>query len=255
MGHTHILSMNNPEIKQIGLLLCDDVDPEARDEYGSYDQIFQNAIDPSTRQIKLTPIRCYQGEPLPSLKSHPHAFDGYLISGSRYSVYENKQWIKDLIQFVSQCWDLDIKVVGICFGHQLIAHALGGKTEKAGVGWGFGIHTARITEKQPWMTGYRQLNGDSYNLIVIHQDQVVTLPKHFKTIASHDFCPNSMIVADDKMLGIQGHPELSKAYCENRARERRHRIGEATYQAALASLSHRQAHGDIILGWIRRFFS
>ena len=249
----------NPPLK-IGLLLCDDVDADARAQYGTYTEMFKQGLDSSQSNIKLAPFRCFEGEALPE----PEEFDGYIISGSRYSVYEDLPWINDLKPFIQQCWEKNIKVVGICFGHQLIAHALGGKTEKADVGWGFGIHSSKITKKQSWMgdpltdeTDQKEskLPADLYNLIVIHQDQVVDVPSQFETIAQNDFCPNSMIVAGDKMLGIQGHPEFSKEFCAFRAEFRRELIGEEVYQSTLHSLADNQLNSNVIMRWIKNFLS
>ena len=242
--------MNKSKTLNIGLLLCDDVDAVYREKYGNYAAMFQQSLDPSREKIKLTPFRCYENETLPVAQN----FDGFLISGSKYGVYEDEKWIKNLMDFVRQCWLLEVKVVGICFGHQLIAQALGGQTEKAKVGWGFGIHSAKITERQKWMRDVESLPSDFYNLVVIHQDQVVKIPEHFRTIAENDFCPNSMMVADGKMLGIQGHPEFSKAFCKLRADFRRELIGEEIYRATRNSLKNNDTHSAIILGWIMNFF-
>jgi len=234
---------------RIGLLLCDDVDEAYRDQYGTYSEMFQSSIDESAEFIELVPVYCHLDETLPA----PEDFDGYIISGSRYSVYEPRPWILDLQEFVGRCWQQNVKIVGICFGHQLIAHALGGKTEKAGAGWGFGIHAATVTEPQSWMKGLNDLTANVYNLIVIHQDQVMEIPPAFTTIAENDFCPHSMIVAHGKMLGIQGHPEFNKAFCKFRATLRRERIGEEVYQSALHSLRTQNTHSETILGWVKAF--
>jgi GMP synthase-like glutamine amidotransferase len=238
-----------PNKPRIGLILCDDVDESARQQYGTYAQMFQDSLDPNEENLDLVPIRCFEGETLPD----PGDFDGYVISGSRYSVYEDRQWISDLLEFVRQCWTREVRVVGICFGHQVIAHALGGKTEKADVGWGFGIQTAKITHRQGWMTDTDTLNGDLYNLIVIHQDQVVEMPPQFRTIAENDFCPNSMIVADGKMLGIQGHPEFSKEFCRFRADYRRDIIGPEVYETTVSSLTELESHAPTVLKWVTNF--
>ena len=232
-----------------GLLLADDIDVDARDQYGTYSLMFKQGLDPSGNQINLTSFRVFEGEPLPEID----AFDAYVISGSRYGVYEGYPWIDRLMDFVRRCWQFDKKVVGICFGHQLIAHALGGKTEKADVGWGFGIHSARLTANKSWMTERDTLNGDVMNLIVIHQDQIIELPPGFQTIAENDFCPNSMIVADGKMLGIQGHPEFSKEFCRFRANFRRKLIGEEIFNETLSSLAEKQTHAPTILKWVNNF--
>ncbi len=241
--------MNNPDPLKIGLLLCDDVDASAQPQYGTYTRMFQHSIDPSAQRIHLQPVRCFAGEALPE----PAEFDGYLITGSRYSVYQGLPWIGLLQHFIRQCWEQHVKIVGICFGHQLIAHALGGKTQPAAAGWGFGIHSAKITDKQPWMTDIGELDGDIYNLVVIHQDQVVDVPAQFKSIATSDFCPNSMIVAPDKMLGIQGHPEFSKEFCAFRAQCRKDVIGPETYRATLRSLAENETHSSTILRWVDNF--
>ncbi len=239
--------LNNP--LNIGLLLCDDFDPAQQEEYGTYTRMFQDKLDPSAQTIALTPIRCFEEGCLPK----PKDFDGYIITGSRSSVYEDLPWIAVLQAFIRQCWDEDIKMIGICFGHQLLAHSLGGKTEKAKAGWGFGIHSAKLTEKRHWMTGTENLDDDLYNLIVIHQDQVVDVPPQFTTIAGSDFCPNSMIVAENKMLGIQGHPEFNKAFCQSRAERRKETIGAEVYQSTLHSLATNETHSKTVLTWVNNF--
>ena len=241
--------MPNPHPLRVGLILCDEVDPSAQAQYGTYAQMYQDGIDPSEKNICLAPIRCFEGDALPQ----PAEYDGYIITGSRYGVYEDLPWIGALQEFIRACWAQDAKVVGICFGHQMIAHALGGKTEKAKAGWGFGIQSAKIIDRKPWMTDIEHLNGDRYNLIVIHQDQVVDVPPQFKTIAANEFCPNSMIVADDKMLGIQGHPEFNKTFCRFRAEFRKEMIGAEVYQATLHSLAENETDSKTVFNWINNF--
>ncbi len=238
---------------RIGLLLCDDIDEEDREQHGSYTTMFQNALDADAEEIHLTAIRCFEGETLPQ----PRAFDGYLISGSRYGVYEDRPWIKSLQQFVVDCWEQNVRMVGICFGHQLIAHSLGGRTEKAECGWGFGIQAAQVTDRKSWMDDsgqcMRSLDDGRYNLVVIHQDQVVKVPPEFETIAANDFCPNSMIVADNKMLGIQGHPEFDKEFCASRAAFRKELIGAEVYRNTLRSLAQQDTDSAMVMQWIHNF--
>ncbi|WP_423906686.1 homoserine O-acetyltransferase/O-succinyltransferase family protein [Candidatus Spongiihabitans sp.] len=254
-GHNQTYNMSMPNNNRlnnplsVGLLLCDDVDQSAQAQYGNYAQMFQNGVDPSKKSISLTPIRCFEGEALPQ----PTEYDGYIITGSRCGAYEDLPWIGVLQAFIQESWEQKTKVVGICFGHQLIAHSLGGKTEKAAAGWGFGIHSAKIIDRKPWMTDTDNLNRDRYNLIVIHQDQVVNVPPQFKTIAENDFCPNSMIVADNKMLGIQGHPEFNKAFCRERAEFRKELLGPEVYQATLNSLAKNETHSKTVFNWVNNF--
>ncbi len=230
----------------IGLLLCDDVPVDGRERFGDYTGMFSRGINAVDSAIRLTPYNAYQGE----LPANPDDHDGYLISGSAASVFEDKDWIRALMAFVRQCRDAGVRMVGICFGHQLIAHALGGETIRSPKGWGFGIHSASLTDNPNWMDA----DDPDFKLVVIHQDQVVKLPPGFTAIASNDFCPNSVITDNNLMLGIQGHPEFSKEYCAYRADFRRELIGEEKHQEAMEQLSSNDTQAGKVLGWVSRFF-
>ena len=255
--------MNDSPILQVGLLLCDDVDESAQARYGTYTEMFRRGINAVDANLVLTPIRCHQGE----MPDSPDDFDAFLISGSRHGVYDPPPWIAQLQDFVRRCRERRRKTVGICFGHQLIAHALGGETRKADAGWGMGIQSAALTETLPWM-GNESMDNESmdnsdlraagaykpgYNLVVLHQDQVVALPPGFRVIAKNDFCPISMFVGDDVMLGIQGHPEFDKKYCEFRVNARRELVSREQYRQSLASLEQMELDSARVLGWVARF--
>ena len=235
----------NDQSLDIGLLLCDDVPEDGRERFGNYLGMFQRGLDAVDDDIVLTPYNAYLGE----LPARPAAHDGYLISGSGASVFEDKQWIRDLMAFVRDVDAANRNVVGICFGHQLIAHALGGRTERSDRGWGFGIHNTRLERVPAWM----RAGSPEYRLVVIHQDQVEVLPEGFDTIATNDFCPNSMITNGRNMLGVQGHPEFDKDYCEYRARFRRETIGEAKLEETLDSLANNETDSSVVLGWVSDF--
>ncbi|MGI9311885.1 MAG: glutamine amidotransferase-related protein [bacterium] len=241
---------------RVGLLLCDDVDETAQARYGTYAAMFQSGLRAADAGLEAVAVNCHLGE----MPESPDAFDAYIISGSRHAAYDSLPWIIALRAFVRSCRERRRKTVGICFGHQLIAHALGGETRKAAAGWGFGIQSARITAPQPWMDApqrepQRESPRDNgrYNLVVIHQDQVVKLPPDAHAIAANDFCPISMFVADDVMLGIQGHPEFDKAFCAFRADRRKQMIGAQTHRRALESLAKMEPDSAEVFGWIARF--
>lgn len=241
--------MNNSSQTRVGLLLCDDIDEEVRAQHGTYTEIFSNAFQDAESNLTLHPIACYQGE----FPNSVDDYDAFLISGSRQAAYDTLPWILQLQEFVRSCWEQRKKTVGICFGHQVIAHALGGETKKADVGWGIGIHQTQITKPQKWMKDSQLCESDNYNLIVLHQDQVVTLPPGFSVIAKNDFCPISMYVADDVMLGIQGHPEFDKAFCEYRLGTRKEKLSEDVYSNALDSLQNMELDSTQVMGWVARF--
>src|SRR4051794_20137775 len=115
---------------------------------------------------------------LPSGGNH----DACLITGSPAGVYEALPWIAGLLDFIRSA--ADRKMVGICFGHQAMAEALGGKVEKSHRGWGAGLHHYRVDRTEPWMDSQAAIAAPAS-----HQDQVVVQPPHTETVASSDFTP------------------------------------------------------------------
>jgi GMP synthase (glutamine-hydrolysing) len=129
--------------------------------------------------------------------------DGWLITGSKHGVYEGHDWIAPLEKFVRKVYAADIPLVGVCFGHQIIAQALGGKVEKYSGGWSVG-HAAYEMEDCE----------DPVLLNAWHQDQVVALPQDARVIGSSAFCKYAMLAYGDKVLTVQPHPEFSDHFVE-----------------------------------------
>jgi len=125
-----------------------------------------------------------------------HAADGWLITGSKHGAYEDLPFIPPLEAFIREAYAAHVPMVGICFGHQIIAQALGGKVEKFGGGWAVGPTTYRI-------------GGQDYSLNAWHQDQVTELPEGAEVIGGNDFCRNAALVYDDRILTTQPHPEFT----------------------------------------------
>jgi len=180
---------------RIGILqtgLCPD---ELIDEHGEYDVMFARFLD--GYGFEFEGFRVIEGA-FPSATSEA---DGWLITGSKYGAYENLDWIAQLEDFIREVYSDNIPIVGICFGHQIIAQALGGKVEKFAGGWSVG--------KQHY-----QLNGveGGVDLMAWHQDQVVELPPEAEVIGSSDFCRYAAIAYGKKALSVQAHPEFDAGF-------------------------------------------
>lgn len=134
--------------------------------------------------------------------------DAWMITGSKFGVYESHTWIEKLKVFLRQAYQADIPIIGICFGHQILAEALGGRVIKSDKGWGVGIHQYPIHRNHSWMMG----DEETLSIQAYHQDQVVEVPEDAEVVAGTDFCPNALLVYGNKALSFQGHPEFGEDY-------------------------------------------
>ena len=174
--------------------------------------------------------------------------EAWIITGSPKAAYDKDLWITELGEFVRQIHDQKKKLIGICFGHQLIAHYLGGQTAKSVNGWGVGVHEFRILKSKPWMRPeFKQVS-----LLFSHQDQVVKLPPGAELLAESDFCPYQMYTIGQHILSLQGHPEFNAGFAKGRMDSRVSRIGQSKYDLAVKSLA-RTTHSTEVGGWMNSF--
>jgi len=135
--------------------------------------------------------------------------DAWLITGSRYGAYEDHDWIPPLEDFIRQVFAAGQPMVGICFGHQVIAQALGGKVEKFSGGWSVGRVEYAL---DPSIFADAAVADGSTPLMAFHQDQVVEAPETAVTVGSTDFCKHAALLYDNRILTIQPHPEFDKGF-------------------------------------------
>lgn len=178
----------------------------------------------------------------------PDAHDAYMITGSRHAAYEDLPWIHRLAALIRELDAARKPLVGICFGHQLIAQALGGRVEKASQGWGVGVHRTNITARAAWMDQAEP----QLQLIVSHQDQVVELPGRAELLAGSEFCPVAMYRVESHLFAMQAHPEFSHDYSRELMQVRRPIIGEERIEAGLHSLAQ-PVDAARVAGWLLAF--
>jgi GMP synthase-like glutamine amidotransferase len=228
----------------IALLACDDVPSRFRHIAGGYQDMFDALLRPHMPDLAFTRYDVREGE----IPATPDAHDVYLCTGSRHSVYDAVDWIEPLKAFVRDIHDTGKTFVGICFGHQLLAQALGGEVTKAEQGWGIGVLDMDIVQPEPWMQPAQNHCAIQY----MHGDQVQHLPPESTLLAVAPHCPVAMFKVRETMLGIEGHPEFPAAYEEALLLSRRERIGADAVDAALASLA-RPTDQDLAGSWIVKF--
>lgn len=208
--------------KKTALLVCDHVQPQFRIEHGAYPEMFKNLFPELQFESFFV---CDDYFP------HIDDFETFIISGSKLSVYDDIKWIQDLVDYTKLAFDKKKKILGVCFGHQLIAEALGGKVEKAKEGYLIGVHEFELIVKEQWMEPYQS----PINILMLCQDQVTKLPPNSIILARSIDCPVSMFKMDDRILGIQGHPEFTKEYNKAVFESRIGKIGQDKVDQANAS--------------------
>ncbi|MGF1667889.1 MAG: type 1 glutamine amidotransferase [Acidimicrobiia bacterium] len=188
---------------RVGILACDHVLPEFADIAGDYPDMFVGLFG-EYPGVELVTYDLTAGGFPESLGE----CDGWITTGSRRSVYEDEDWIVRFAELVRAAADKGRPFVGVCFGHQMLAHALGGRVLRSERGWGVGVKSVLLDGYEPWM-------GDTppvYAALNSHADQVVEPPPGAEVLGGNDHCPVSIMRVGDRMLGIQGHPEFVPAY-------------------------------------------
>ena len=229
---------------RIGILKTDQVREDLVGEFGEYPDMFMALLAPVDPELEFVVYDVEQGE----YPGDIDEVDAYLMTGSKSSVYEDKEWIHRLSDFVRELHEHRKKLVGICFGHQMVAHALGGRTEKSDKGWGVGAHEALFHRIPEWHDG----EDPEFVLLVSHQDQVVETAPGTEVLAGSDFCENAVCQLGDHILTLQGHPEFIKAYSDQIMELRREQIGEERYHGGKESLA-RPLDRERVADWIVKF--
>jgi GMP synthase-like glutamine amidotransferase len=181
----------------------------------------------------------------------PVECDAYAITGSPRGVYDMDEWIAALQQFIRDSYQAGRKLVGVCFGHQILAHSLGGHTEKSEKGWGFGLKTFDIIKPKTWMSG----KSERCTLYFVHQDQVIRLPPEAELLGGDDFCPNAFFTIDNRVLSIQGHPEFSVRIMRDLLVVIKEQLGPQRYQEAARSLDSGTPDNQLMAQWMVNFLT
>lgn len=229
---------------KVGILQCDEVLDKLQPQFGRYIDMIQHMFSGVDAELHFDVFDC-RAKHFPDNHS---SYDFFITTGSRHSAYDPEPWIPETIDFIKQLNEQRIKLIGICFGHQLIAKAFGYPVENSGKGWGIGVATNRVISSPTWM----EEKPDQINIIVSHQDQVAALPENAMVIAESDFCPYFIVQWNDHFLSIQGHPEWTREYSRALMKERRSIIPEERLNRGLSSLKH-EPDNHLFVGWIMDF--
>ena len=228
------------------LIQCGHIPDNLQHISGDFADIFHRFFAKYEPSIQLDVYDATTGElPAENVKT-----DGFLFSGSAHSAYENQKWILQLKRFIRQLYRKRRKMVGICFGHQIIAASLGGSVKRSSKGWGVGVQRVDIKKQMSWMVPAVM----KCSVLVSYQDQIETLPPGAIVLGRNAHCRHFMYAIEDFVLGIQGHPEAEKTFAAALYNYRIEQIGKKTVQKAINSLEKTVDHA-IWARWITNFFS
>lgn len=223
---------------KIIVLLCDVFEDIMPFEDISYNSMISDAFLSVKADIKFEFYEAFARE-LPDTIEDDAI---YLIPGSRSDAYADIPWLNELRHFIEELHDEKAKIIGICFGHQLIADTLGGRVEKAVSGVGLGIRDAQICIPQV----AKQFEHACFTLHNYHQDQVVILPKEAKLVASSNFCPIEAYSIGKHIFCLQGHPEFDSNYMRFLIRNHSFNVSEIIRMKALKTLERDTNNTDTL---------
>ncbi len=192
---------------KVGILAAGITPDSLLPEFGSYAGMFVTLLGQQAADFEFE-IFDVREDIFPANAS---VCDAWLITGSRSNVYEALPWMLKLNDLIREIDANKQPLVGICFGHQIIADALGGKVAKFDGGWGVGIHQYETVQGIAPVAGLTEKLAE-FSICAMHQDQVVEKPSRATRFAQSSFCENAGLVYDQHIVTLQGHPEFSKAY-------------------------------------------
>jgi GMP synthase (glutamine-hydrolysing) len=187
-------------LKQITLIKTGGTIPEIRQQYGDFEKWFADGLGVSSVQQ----VDVFRNQPLPSLEET----SAVVISGSAAMVSHREDWSEATAQWLKQAVEAGLPVLGVCYGHQLLAHALGGKVGLNPNGRQIGTVPTKsldLATNDP-LLGHLPIEFSSQTS---HSESVLELPPNAVRLATSPLDDNFAIRFSEKAWGVQYHPEFS----------------------------------------------
>jgi GMP synthase-like glutamine amidotransferase len=231
---------------KLTIIQTGDVPLPLRDRFGPYRRMFEDMFDRTGQGFSYDMVAASDGEPLPD----PTTLEGIVITGSPAGVYDTFPWLDPLRSFIRGAYSSHTPMVGVCFGHQIMADALGGDVRKSEKGWGLGRHSYAVRSRPAWMASAPA----ALAVACSHQDQVITPPAEAEVILGSNFTPNAgLVYRNGAAISFQPHPEFSDDYALALAELRRGFAPDNVVDTAVASMDTPSNSQDIALH-IGQFF-
>jgi GMP synthase-like glutamine amidotransferase len=187
--------------RRFAILKAGSAHRETREHSGDFDRMFLNLLAEPGQIWEVHDVEHGQ------FPSEPGAYDGFVITGSPASAYDDLPWLKRLFSLVQTIHAHDQPLLGVCFGHQVLAQALGGEVRANPQGWDIGVREIRMESSAAQFPGLNAV-PTPLSLFELHQDAVLRLPPQAVLLASSSHTACEMFALGATTLGIQGHPEF-----------------------------------------------
>ncbi|MGN6684835.1 MAG: type 1 glutamine amidotransferase [Devosia sp.] len=222
---------------KLTLIQPTDVPEPLRERFGPYNEMFHRLF--ARDGFTFETVRLSAGMPLPD----PASLDAVLITGSSAGVYDNHlSWMEPLRQFIRGAYANRTPMLGICFGHQIIADALGGDVRKSEKGWGLGRHVYEVKSRPAHIGG----NLPEFAIACSHQDQVIAPPPEAETFLASEFTPNAgLVYRNGRTMSLQPHPEFTDDYTIALAEMRRGKAPDALIDTAIKSVQRKSDSAEV----------
>ncbi|WP_240231897.1 type 1 glutamine amidotransferase [Devosia lacusdianchii] len=231
---------------KLTIIQTGDVPAPLRNQFGPYRRMFETMFDSTGQGFSYDMVAVSDGAPCPD----PADLEGIVITGSAAGVYDDLPWLDPLRAFIRDAYGKRTPMLGVCFGHQIMADALGGDVRKSEKGWGLGRHTYAVTTRP----GFMRAAPAALAVACSHQDQVIVPPEEAEVILTSDFTPNAgLSYRNGAALSFQPHPEFADDYTIALAEMRRGKAPDDVVETALASIAKPSDSGEVA-GYIGQFF-
>ena len=230
---------------KLTIIQTGEVPAPLRDGFGLYPPMFERMFAEAGETFAYEAVPVFDGAAFPD----PAAPQAILITGSAAGVYDDHPWIEPLRAFIRAAYAAKTPMLGICFGHQVMADALGGDVRKSEKGWGLGRHVYQVRGRPAFLGNARP----ELAVACSHQDQVIVPPAEAEVFLSSDFTPNAgLVYRNGAAVSLQPHPEFTDDYTLALAALRRGKAPDDVVDTALASVS-RPSDSREVAGYLANF--
>ncbi|KAF5669414.1 GMP synthase (glutamine-hydrolyzing) [Fusarium heterosporum] len=194
---------------RLAILEADTPQPQTRDRFGGYTGVFTALLEAAAKPQKLKELVSIKGYDIVNeLHSYPslNDIDAILITGSRHTAFDNDPWILKLVEYTKKAIESNrVRVVGVCFGHQIIGRAEGAQLGRSNKGWEVAVTEVDLTDKGKEIFGL-----DKMRIHQMHRDIVDKFPEKSIPLGSNDICEVQGFYSPGKYITVQGHPEFTE---------------------------------------------